>query len=161
MLQQFSLDVLWHIDSNHLNQCRQVWCRNSYYQSVQLYYFEKLYFYSIVTQRKPLIIHYLLPAPLLFWDCLLNINYCIKESWPLNWICSYCKSYPSWPCDGSVCVESAFSAGDSASVPGLGRSPGEGNGNLIQYSYQGNPMDRGAWCAGVRSVTKSQTQHSN
>ena len=36
-------------------------------------------------------------------------------------------------------------AGDLGSIPGLGRSPGEGNGNLLQYSCLGNPMDRGAW----------------
>ena len=37
--------------------------------------------------------------------------------------------------------------GDASSIPGLGRSPGEGNGNLLQYSCQGIPMDRGAWQA--------------
>ena len=40
-------------------------------------------------------------------------------------------------------------------IPGLGRSPGEGNGNPLQYSCLGNPMDRGAWQAGiVHGVTK-------
>ena len=43
----------------------------------------------------------------------------------------------------SVGEESAFSAGDLASIPGSGRSPGEGNGNLPQYSCLENPMDRG------------------
>ena len=43
------------------------------------------------------------------------------------------------------------------SIPGLGRSPGEGNGNLLQCSCLGNPMDRGAWGAIVRGVSKSQT----
>ena len=38
-------------------------------------------------------------------------------------------------------------AGDQSSIPGLGRSPGEGNGNSLQYSCLGNPMDRGAWRA--------------
>jgi len=38
--------------------------------------------------------------------------------------------------------------------PGLGRSPGEGNDNLLQYSCLGNPMDRGAWMATVHGVTK-------
>ena len=46
---------------------------------------------------------------------------------------------------------------DAASIPGLGRSPGEGNGNPLQYSCLGNPMDRGAWQATVYRVTKSQT----
>ena len=43
------------------------------------------------------------------------------------------------------------------SIPGLGRSPGEGHGNPLQYSCLGNPMDRGAWRAIVHGVTKSQT----
>ena len=46
------------------------------------------------------------------------------------------------------------------SIPGLGRAPGEGNGYPFQYSYLGNPMDRGAWWATVHGVTKSQTQLS-
>ena len=49
-------------------------------------------------------------------------------------------------------------AEDSSSIPGLGRSPGEGNGNPLQYSCLGNPMDRGALWATVYGVTKSQTR---
>ena len=45
-------------------------------------------------------------------------------------------------------------AGDMGSIPGLGRSLGEENGNLLQYSYLGDPMDRGAWQATVPRVTK-------
>ena len=41
--------------------------------------------------------------------------------------------------------ESACNAGDMGSVPGLGRSPGEGNGNPLQYSCLENPMDQGTW----------------
>ena len=44
-----------------------------------------------------------------------------------------------------------------SSIPGLGRSPGEGNGNPLQYSCLGNSTDRGAWLAIVHGVTKSQT----
>ena len=51
--------------------------------------------------------------------------------------------------------------GDVGSVPGLGRSPGGGNGNPFQYSCLENPMDRGAWRATVHGVAKSQTQLSN
>ena len=47
-------------------------------------------------------------------------------------------------------------AGDVSSIPGSVRSPGEGNGNLLQYSCLGNPMDRGACQATVCGVTKSQ-----
>ena len=46
---------------------------------------------------------------------------------------------------------------DMGSIPGLGRSPGGGHSNPLQYSYLENPMDRGAWQAIVHSVTKSQT----
>ena len=49
-------------------------------------------------------------------------------------------------------------AGDVGLIPGSGRSPGEGNGNSLQYSSLENPMDRGAWRAIVHGVAKSQTQ---
>ena len=58
---------------------------------------------------------------------------------------------------GSVDKESACNAGDTGDVgliPGSGRSPGEGNGNPLQYSYLENPMGRGAWQATVQSVTR-------
>ena len=47
---------------------------------------------------------------------------------------------------------------DRGSIPGLGRSPGGGNGNPLQYPYLENPMDRGAWWATVHSVAKSWTR---
>ena len=52
-------------------------------------------------------------------------------------------------------------AGDAGLIPGLGRSPGGGNGNPLQYSCLGNPMDRGAWRAAVCGVIKIQTQLSD
>ena len=45
-------------------------------------------------------------------------------------------------------------AGDVGSIPGLGRSPGEGNGNPLQYSCLGNPTDRGAWWNTVHGVAE-------
>ena len=51
-------------------------------------------------------------------------------------------------------------AGDTGSIPGLGRSSGEGNGNPLQYSCLGNPMDRGAWRATAHGVAKSRTRRS-
>ena len=48
-------------------------------------------------------------------------------------------------------------AGDVGLIPGMGRSPGEGNGNPLQYSSLGNPMDRGAWQAIAHGVTRSLT----
>ena len=55
---------------------------------------------------------------------------------------------------GSVIKNPPANAGEAGSVPGLGRSPGEGNSNPLQYSCLGNPMDRGAWRATVHRVTK-------
>ena len=52
-------------------------------------------------------------------------------------------------------------AGDPGLIPGSQRSPGEGNGNPLQYSCLGNPMDRGAWWAIVYGVAKSQTRLSD
>ena len=46
---------------------------------------------------------------------------------------------------------------DAGLIPGSGRSPGGGHGNLFQYSFLENPMDRGVWLATVHVVTKSQT----
>ena len=58
---------------------------------------------------------------------------------------------------GSEGKASACNAGDLGSIPGSGRSPGEGNGNPLQYSCLENPMDEGAWWATVYSVAKSDT----
>ena len=55
---------------------------------------------------------------------------------------------------GSIVKDLPAKAGDVGSIPGLGRSPGEGNGNPLQYSCLENPMDRGAWQATVYGVTK-------
>ena len=62
---------------------------------------------------------------------------------------------------GSEVKASAYNVGDLGSIPVLGRSPGEGNGNPLQYSCLENPMDRGAWWATVHMVTKSWTQLSD
>ena len=51
----------------------------------------------------------------------------------------------------------AGDTGDADLIPGSRRSPGEGNGNPLQYSCLANPMDRGAWRATVRGITNSQT----
>ena len=62
---------------------------------------------------------------------------------------------------GSDDKESTCNVGDVDLFPGLGRSPGEGNGYPLQYSYLENSMDRGIWQATVRGVTKSWTGVSN
>ena len=56
---------------------------------------------------------------------------------------------------------SACNVGELGSITGLGRSPGEGNGNRLQYSCLENPIDRGAWWATVHGVAKSWTRLSD
>ena len=63
------------------------------------------------------------------------------------------QGFPS----GSVGKESACNAEDPGSIPGLGRSPGEGNGNPLQYSCLENSMKRGAWLVTVHGIAKSRT----
>ena len=76
------------------------------------------------------------PMTQVFWDIIVN--------------------HKGFPCssDGKA---SAYNAGDQGSIPGLGRSSGEGNGNPLQYSCLQNPMDRGAWKPTVHAVAKSWT----
>ena len=62
---------------------------------------------------------------------------------------------------GSEVKASACNAGDQSLIPGLGRSPGEGNGNPLQYPCLENPMDGGAWWATVHGVTKCRTRLNN
>ena len=75
----------------------------------------------------------------------------------------YClnrEAYWGFP-GGSDGKESACNVGDPDSIPELGRSPGEGNGNPLQYSCLMNPKDRGAWQAKGHEVAKSLTQLSD
>ena len=62
---------------------------------------------------------------------------------------------------GSEVKASASSVGNLGSIPGLGRSPGEGNGNPLQYSCLKHPMDGGAWWAIVHGVAKRRTRLSD
>ena len=78
------------------------------------------------------------------------------QDWPLLLLPSIFSSIEGFP-GGSELKVSARNAGDLGSIPGLGRSPGEGNGNLCLE----NPMDGGAWWATVHRVAKSQTPLSD
>ena len=69
-------------------------------------------------------------------------------------------NYMDFP-GGSDGKASTYNAGDRRSIPGLTRSPGEGNGNPLQYSCLENPMDGGTWWATVLGVAKSQILLSN
>ena len=70
----------------------------------------------------------------------------------LEWV-AYPLGFPG----GSEIKASACNVGDLGSIPGSGRSPGEGNGNPLQYSCLENPMDRGACWATVHGVAESDT----
>ena len=74
------------------------------------------------------------------------------ETWvrSLGWEDPLEKGFPH----SSVSKESACNAGDPGSIPGLGRSPGEGNGNPLQYSFLENLMDRGPWRATAHGVAR-------
>ena len=71
----------------------------------------------------------------------------------------------AWASPGGSVVKNlpanAGDPGDTGSIPGLGRSPGGGNGNPLQYSCLENPVDRAAYQATVHGVAKTQTQLSN
>ena len=67
------------------------------------------------------------------------------------------KDFPG----GSVGKESTCNTGDLGSIPESGTSPGEGNGNLLQYSCLEDPMGREAWWATVHGVAKNQTRLSD
>ena len=80
-------------------------------------------------------------------DSIRLINLCLFFEMPGPW------GFPG----GSEGKASACNAGDPGSIPGSGRSPAEGNGSPLQYSWLENPMDRGAWWATVQGVAESDT----
>ena len=80
-----------------------------------------------------------------------NLSFVINIKPQSYWITAH---FPG----GSDCEESTCNAGDANLIPGWGRSPGEGNGNPLQYSCLENSIDRGAWWATVHGVTKRWTQ---
>ena len=87
--------------------------------------------------------------------------------WPLSALLSavtFClysfAGFGGFPC-GSDGKESSCNGGDTGSIPGSGRTAGEGNGNPLQHSCVENSMEGGDWWATVHGVAKSQTQLSN
>ena len=82
---------------------------------------------------------------------------CVVQSDYFLFSFRFWRGFPS----GSDSKASVCNAGDQGSIPGLGRSPGEGNGSPLQYSCMENPMDRGAWQAIVHGVVKSRTRLSD
>ena len=89
-------------------------------------------------------------------DCSI-VNSTLNLLWYVNQeFVENCVSFYGFP-GGSDGKASAYNAGDLGSILGLGRSPGEGHGNPLQYSYLENPMDRGTWEATVHGIAKSRT----
>ena len=113
---------------------------------------------------------HLAPVGTYLFNCPFPFNYKLSWKW-WKGLCNQiqsrvrdflkssmaCVSFPG----GSDSRESACTAGDLDTIPGLGRSPGEGNGNLLQYSCLENSMDREAWWVTIHGVTKSWTQLSD
>ena len=92
------------------------------------------------------------------------INYLLNEDLIQLMVETLSGIYTDLPMNflrGSDGKTSAYNAGDLSSTPGLGRSPGEGNGNPLLYSCLENPMDGEAWSATVHGVAKSRTRLSN
>ena len=80
------------------------------------------------------------------FPCAANAKTALFFSWRLKDVALVVKNLPA----------NAGDAGDTGSIPELGRSPGGGHGNLLQYSCLENPMDRGVWWATVQGFAKSQ-----
>ena len=104
---------------------------------------------------------------------VLSNESALRMRWPKYWSFSfsiipsksileffYLLNTMSFP-DGSDGKESACNAGDLGLIPGSGRSPGDGNGNPLQFSCLEKPMDRGVWRAIILGVAKSWTWLSN
>ena len=81
-----------------------------------------------------------------FYWSIVDLQCCISSTYTAKWGLPH----------SSVYKESACSTGDPGSIPGSGRSPGEKNGNPLQYPCLENPKDKGAWWAAVHGVAKSQ-----
>ena len=84
--------------------------------------------------------------------CTLDITHAVSKQ-RVIWM----PIFPSWGFpSGSVVKNLPANAGDMGSIPGLGSSPEEGNGNLLQYSWLGNPMNRRTWPATIHGIPKSR-----
>ena len=114
----------------------------SFIRKGQTYFKVYMIFYALLQCLRILVASY----PCHSNDCAISISLWLNLHFPL-------VIRVPWWLSGK---ESACSAGDLGSIPGLGRSPGGGHGNPLQYSCLENPMDRGAWRAIVHGVTQSR-----
>ena len=109
---------------------------------------------SISTETRKMIV-FSIELEWIQWDLLLSF-YSVAQWFMTAPIVVGLKTVQGFP-HNSVGRKSACSAGDPGSIPGSGRSPGEGNGNPLRYPCLENPMDRGAWWATVHGVAESGT----
>ena len=115
-------------------------------------------------EKLVLLLSFIIQHKICFTD--VKVNYYFNNSqviqnsychFPQSIIQTIVKLFPG----GSDGKASVYNVGDLGSIPGSGRSPGEGNGHPLQYYCLENPMDRGAWWATVHGVAKSRTRLSN
>ena len=120
-----------------------------------------LLIFSLLTHSKGISLNSCLSAMFccLLWRGLAyllpDVTQLREKTDPIEFPMSFFFSGLPWSSDGK---ESTHNAEDWGSIPVLGRSPGEGNGNPLQYSCLKNSMPRGAWQARIHGVAKSQTQ---
>ena len=123
-----------------------------WFMSIPPWNFSQLFRQDLMLPEKSLYVHlYHQLCCAFFWFILLLLFFTFFF---------FVFSYWGFP-TGSEVKASACNAGDLGSIPGLGRSPEEGNGNPLQYSCLENPIDRGAWWATVHGVAKGQTRLSD
>ena len=139
---------------------RQKWVRGNWMRAIRRYKFPVILNSRNVVYNLNYMINVINTAVCYIWKVLKEQILRVfitreKTFFSILYICEI-MGFP----DGSVGKESACSAGDTGdvgSIPGLGRSPGEGTNYPLQYSCLENPMDRGAWPVTVYGVAKSRT----
>ena len=113
--------------------------------------------FSFINLARSLSVLMIFPKSQLLVSLLFSIVFCFLLQWFLLFIIFFLLLTLGFPC-GSAGKESTFNGGRSGLIPGLGRSPGEGKRDPLQYSWLENPMDRGVWQVTVHGVIKSQTR---
>jgi len=102
-------------------------------------FFSYIYYYGVLSRVPSLLVLHFKYSSVSYVHSFIFLT----TLWFYSWL--YLSGYLSIFPGGSDGKVSAYNEGDPGSIPGLGRSPGEGNGNPLQYSCLENPMDGGAW----------------
>ena len=140
-----------HFDSETSKVCKALVCAGILFFFFFLLFHCKIQ-HKIMSQRNKTLCHILSIPVLPKGDP--NLLSCFTVSFYYTLMCP-------WTSCGSDGKESASDTGDLGSIPGSGRSPGEGNGYPLQYSFPENSTDIGPWWATVQGVAKSRTRLSN